>query len=109
VGTDSGDAEPVVGPNKCLDSYAAMLSQMFFPMKFIFMHGSWMLVDILEISWMFMDFWYFSSEVRVGEDGVRSSAWLLMPSKLQLLRAYDPYSWREIADLWSIIEYVVCV
>lgn len=66
-------------------------------------------MDVLEISWIFMDFWYFSSEVRVGEDRVRSSAWLLMPSKLRLLRAYDPYSWREIEDLWSIIEYVVCV
>lgn len=39
VGTDSGDAEPVVGPNKCLDSYAWLLDACGCSWNFMDIHG----------------------------------------------------------------------
>lgn len=55
VGTDSGDAEPVVGPNKCLESYALAMPLCYPDVLSDEVHIHAWLLDACGYSWNFMD------------------------------------------------------
>ena len=79
VGTDSGDAEPVVGPNKCLDSYAAMLSRCSFRWSSYSCMAPgclWMFLKFHGYSWIFGSFHLRCVWVRT-ESEVQRGCWCL--------------------------------